>query len=383
MMSKFKTIFIFTCLDWYVLRLWFWPFLGILCLVGSVFVIQNLLVWLSVLMEHDASLDLALTLFLSLMPSVLVMIIPIAFFFALLRTVSSLQESSELDAMYAGGRSLLQVFRPIFMAGMLLSLLMLWITMQLAPLGKVTTYNTVAQLSSLKSEPSFAPQRFIQGIADITFYVEGENADGSYAQVMFADGRGSHGQLVMYVAKKARFSNSDTGITLLLEDGDQISGEKDSLRAVHFEQYTIQIPLDLEESYRNLSPDSDPSFMDAQTLYTTLQAEQVSSKNIAQWHNRLVTPLIVLLLFCFALPMSLQAKRSQRGGTFFMAIALMALLNQSQLIVYNNIKLAILPWWSLWVLLLSFAALAYWLLWQVNRYGNLSHLWQGFKRRVT
>jgi len=359
-----------------VLRLWLLPFLGILCLVAFIFIMQNLLIWLPVLMQHHASLDLAMHLFLGLLPNILIMVLPIAYFFALQRTVTTLQESSELDAMYAGGCSIVQIFRPVLVAGIILTLLMLWITMQLAPWGKVTTYNTVEQLSALKAEPSFAPKRFVQGIEGITFYVEGENPDGSYAQVMFADSRDDANQPVIYVAKKATFSNSDTGMLLLLEDGDQISGAKEKLRAIHFAQYSIHIPLDLEGSYRTLKPESDPSFMDGFALYDSLQQEPIKLKNQAQWHDRLLTPLMLLVLFCFAIALSMQVKRSQGGGRFFIAIALMGLINQTQLIVYNKVTLDVLPWWSLWCLLFSFGCVSLWLLWHANRYGNLQHLWQ-------
>ncbi|MDX8384318.1 MAG: LptF/LptG family permease [Ghiorsea sp.] len=356
-------------------KIWFFPFLGILCLVGLVFVIQNLLIWLPVLIEHGASLDLALTLFLSLMPNVLVMVVPIAYFFALQRTVAHLQDSSELDAMFAGGQSIMNIFRPVLLAGFVLTLLMLWITMQLAPAGKITSYNTAQQLSALKAEPNFAPKRFVLGIDDVTFYVEGKNADGSYAKVMFSDARVKNEPPTIYIAQKAWISNTDTGLSLALEHGDQLSGGEQQLRSTHFEHYNIAIPLDLKGSFRMINPESSPAFMSGAQLYHYNQEHQ-SDYHIAQWHNRLLTPLTVLILFCFAIPISLHAKRSHNAGSFFIAIALIAALNQSQLITFHKVEHAVLPWWSLWCLMLGFLTVGILVLRHVNRYGSISFAWK-------
>jgi len=359
------------CLDRYVFNIWFFPFIGILFLVGSVFVIQNLLIWLSVLIEHGASLDLAMTLFISLMPNVLVMVIPIAYFFALQRAVKALQSSSELDAMFAGGRSILNIFRSVLIAGLLLTLLMLWITMELAPAGKVATYNTAQRLSSLKSEPNFTPKQFISSIDGITFYADGRHSDGSYAKVIFADARDKSSPPTTYLANKALIANTDAGLSITLTNGDQLSGGQAQQRSTHFDHYTIVIPLDLQGSFRLISPESSPAFMSGGQLYDYLQQHE-SDAHLAQWHNRLLTPLTVLILFCLAIPISLHAKRAQGGGSFFVAILLIALLNQSQLIVFHKVEHAALPWWSLWLLMLGFLALGLLILRHVNRYGSLS-----------
>jgi len=67
-----------------------------------------------------------------MMPLDLTMTIPTAYFFALIKLILDLQANSELDAMYAGGRSIINILSPIFWVGVLLTLVMFWLTMELS-----------------------------------------------------------------------------------------------------------------------------------------------------------------------------------------------------------------------------------------------------------
>ena len=144
-----------TVLQRYVLRLWMIPFLTIFILVNALFLVQKVMIWLPELVEHEASLKLMVTLFVAMMPLDLTMTIPIAYFFALIKLILDLQANSELDAMYAGGRSIINILSPIFWVGVLLTLVMFWLTMELSPAGKVVTYNIASQLKSSNTTPSF------------------------------------------------------------------------------------------------------------------------------------------------------------------------------------------------------------------------------------
>ncbi len=355
-------------LNKYVLKSWALPFLGILALVTAIFMLQKVLFWLPRLIENDVPLGLSLQLFASLLPSILLMVVPISYFFALYRAVRSFQGNSELDAMYAGGLSLFQIFMPVLLAGVVLSAGLLALTMHIVPASKLQIHNTVEQLSSLRSVPSFVPQRF-SDIEGITFYFEGKNDDGSYAKVLIADAREDKSKPMIYVAKKATINQSDTGLLVQLFDGNQLGGQKDKLTLTHFKAYQIQVPI-LETGYRKLNAESDYLYMSLTKLYHAIQ-ESYNPEAIAEWQRRLIPPVTLLILFFMAIPLSLQGKR-QKGGSFIFALVLLAVMMQSQLILAKKIALAVFPWWSAWVLEGFYAMVAYFLFMQVNQYGSLS-----------
>ncbi|MDQ7002317.1 MAG: LptF/LptG family permease, partial [Ghiorsea sp.] len=179
----------FSTLNRYLFRLWWWPFIATLVIVQTIFIIQKISIWLPILVEHEAPLGLTTTLFVSMIPMDLVLTIPIAFFFASIKLILTLQGSSELDAMYAGGRSILNILAPVFWMGVLLTFVMFLLTLQLVPMGKVVSHNISAKLTALNAAPSFEPRRFIEDIGGLVFYFDGKNPDGSYAHFMLTDSR--------------------------------------------------------------------------------------------------------------------------------------------------------------------------------------------------
>jgi len=363
-------MFQLSCLSKYILRSWLTPFLGILLLVTAVFLLQKVLFWLPRLIENDVPLSLSLQLFASLIPSTLLLVIPVAYFFALYRLVKHLQSNSELDAFYAGGLSLFNIFRPVLIVGMLLSLLLLWMNMVTIPTSKMQMYNTVAQLSAMRALPSFVPQKF-SDVEGMTFYSEGQKNDGTYIKVVISDERDSRQTPVLYFANQATISISDVGLLIHLQDGNQLSGRKDKLNLTRFEEYLIQVPLVFEHGFTTMKAESDFAYMSAQELYQQVQIGD-HPRSISEWQKRWIPSISILVLFFLAIPLSLQAKRSSKGGSFVLALLVLAMVEQVQLVTHRKIGLDAFPWWSTWAIEAAYIMIALWLFFIVNKYGNLS-----------
>jgi lipopolysaccharide export system permease protein len=359
-------------LNRYILKAWGIPFLSIFILVNTIFLIRKITIWLPKLIEHDAPWDVTIMLFASMMPLDLTLTIPIAFFFALIKLVLDLQTSSELDAMYAGGRSIFNIFVPVLWAGVFLTLIMLALTMEISPAGKVLTYNTSAKLSSLKAAPTFEPKKFINEIEGLVFYFEGKNPDGSFAHFMLTDSRDSQSEPVIYFSNRAVISRIDSGLAVRLYAGSQLMGKEEHVRSISFDHYDIAIPLELEDRYYTVNANQNPSFMGTKALFDSLFTDKVSASYVAHWNFRLVLSLSVLLLFFFAIPLALRNKRSKQSGVFLISLIVMWLINQIELVLFKKIGASLLPWWSIWLALLFFTFIGLWMFYQVHRKGVFS-----------
>ncbi|MDQ7003730.1 MAG: LptF/LptG family permease [Ghiorsea sp.] len=363
-------MFPFSCLSKYIFKNWLIPFVGILLLVSTVFMLQKVLFWLPRLIENDVPLSLALQLFSHLIPTTLLLVIPVSYFFALYRLVKHLQNNSELDAFYAGGLSLFNIFRPVLLAGILLSLVLLWMNMVTIPASKMNMYNTIAQLSAIRALPNFVPQQF-SDVEGMTFYSEGQKSDGTYIKVLIADERDDSQNPILYFANQANISTSDIGLLIQLQDGHQLTGAKDKLNLTRFEAYRLQVPLVFEHGFTTMKPESDVAYMDAKRLYQHLQ-EDTHPRSLAEWQRRWIPSISIIILFFLAIPLSLQAKRSSKGGSFVLALLVLAMIEQIQLVTHRKIGLDILPWWSTWAIEVGYMVIALWLFFVVNKYGNLS-----------
>ena len=352
---------------------WFKPFMGMFLFISAIFLIQKLTIWLPKFLEHEAPMEWAVSLFLSLVPVESTLIIPIAYFFAVIKQVKELQTNSEIDAMYAGGQSILNIFAPMLWVAVALSAVMLWLTMVASPAGKVNTHNTAQKLATLKAEPTFQPKRFVDGSAEnIVFYFEGHNPDGSYAQIMLSDSRKVSKGTSVYLAERATINRTNTGLLITLFDGNVMSGEKETLRSTYFSNYQVEIPLKAQNNfYRQLTQEHSPLYMSGKVLFDSLLQEKVPMRNIAEWNYRSVSSLTVLLLFLFAVPISMQAKRSKHNGTYLIAIGIMLFIDQSQYFLFKKVEYGLLPWWSFWMLFVALAAVASWMFYTVNQRGSI------------
>ena len=362
-------MFKLSCLNRYVLQTWVFPFLALLILVTFIFLLKYILFWLPNLVENDVPLALSMKFFTSLLPNILLMTIPVAYFFALYRSVKTFQSNSELDALYAGRLSLFNIFSPILWVGVVLSLLLFWMNMQLVPVSKLQMSNTLDEIGALHAMPDFTPRRFTS-IDDLTFYSEGKNKDGSYAEVIISDASENKLSPNIYLAHEAVIHKTDEGLLIQLEKGNQFNGTSPRVNLTQFDTYQILVPFAFESSFRELNSESDFSFMKMQSLYQHLDTPDIKAR--AEWDSRWIPSISLVILFFIAIPLSLQAKRSQKGGSFLLAFFILALMEQSQLILYRKIGLGDAPWWSTWVLELIFVIVAVFLFAQVNKYGSLS-----------
>jgi lipopolysaccharide export LptBFGC system permease protein LptF len=68
----------------------------------------------------------------------------------------------------------------------------------------------------------------------------------------------------------------------------------------------------------------------------------------AEWHRRLIMPTTVLVLLLFALPLSLEPKRSGKAGAYLLGILLLLAIYNVQILLYQQVQGDNLPWWSMW-----------------------------------
>src|SRR4051812_38239744 len=120
-------------LDRYVLRNFFEPFF--LCFFGF------LAIWLifdlsdngpDFISEH-ASLRIVLQFYLTQLPAIVMIVLPVGLLLALLFSMSKMSRSNEIISMLTAGCSVVRVIFPLIIVGVLASLLLLALNYSLAP----------------------------------------------------------------------------------------------------------------------------------------------------------------------------------------------------------------------------------------------------------
>jgi len=332
-------------LDRYLLRLWVGPFLGGLLVVFVVVVLARALKLLSNFTGNIEACTLIGNLLVMTMPVFLLQIIPIAFFLALQNTVSSLQQSSELDALNASGLSYSRIFRVFFIVGAILWAALSYISMVLTPESQLEFNNILAKAYAMKGEAiGFSPQRFTGGLNGISVYVDGKDELGTYHGVILDDHR--QDASIIYTAKSAHFNKQGNFLRLELKNGVRMEGKGADQRILFFKQYRVSIPLPALNR-RSLHSADHVTMMTMPELWRSLLSNHAGAA--AEWNRRILLPTTVFVLLFFTLPFSLSQKRSGKATSFISGVILLLAVYNLQLVLYQQVNQGALVSWNMWL----------------------------------
>jgi lipopolysaccharide export system permease protein len=120
-------------IDRYVFKEWMVGFALTLGVIVGILILQNMYDSLPDLLETNASVGQIIFYYTLALPIYLPAILPIALLVSLLFSLGSLHRNNEITAMRAAGASLFRISRSLWLAGLLLSLLLLYLTAFVVP----------------------------------------------------------------------------------------------------------------------------------------------------------------------------------------------------------------------------------------------------------
>ena len=120
-------------IDRYVLKEWLIAFALTLGVIVGILILQNMYDSLPDLLVTDASFKQILFYYSLALPTYLPAILPIALLVSLLFSLGNLHRNNEIIAMRASGASLLRISRSLWLAGLLLPLLLVYLTSSVIP----------------------------------------------------------------------------------------------------------------------------------------------------------------------------------------------------------------------------------------------------------
>jgi len=345
-------------LDRYLLRLWLGPFAGGLILVLGVLLLGRTLKLLGTVSDSGQAWMLIAELLTLTMPYFLLLTVPMAFFLSMQNTIASLQQSSEMDVMRAAGLSYTRMFRSFFVLVVLLWVSLTYTSMVLLPEGQLGFNNILSKIYALKGVITFSPQRFTQGFDGVTVYVDGEDEQGVYHGVILEDHR--DGGSVIYTAQSARFdmiagaaatgvrgsSSVSNNLELNMSHGVRLEGQGADQRMLAFDRYNVAIPVS-DGNWQERHSTDHVTMMTPAELWQAVQDDGAGA--LAEWNRRMLLPTTVLILFFFALPLSLTQKRSGKAGSMIAGIALLLIIYNLQLLFHRQVNQGVFPGWSMWL----------------------------------
>lgn len=301
-------------LSLYVLRQLLGPVAMLTLLLTSVIWLVNILPLLDLVINKGQSATTFLYLILLVLPSLLLIILPIAFFFAVLTTLQRLQGDSELVVMASAGYSPRQLAVPVLAAAAIVMAVTYACALWLAPAGQRALGDKLLDIRADIAGALLNEGFFNTPAKGLTVFIRRMGNNGDIRGILVHDSRELQ-RPVTYIAERGVLAQTPVGTRLIMMDGTiEIGGKGGSqLQVLHFISDTINLDQfsgparitlrKIQERYLDelLWPPPDPGI-----------TPRIRNQYFAEAHNRLSQPLYCIAFAMIAMAAVLRGRR-QRG----------------------------------------------------------------------
>ena len=301
-------------LSWYVLGQIAGPVALLTLLLSCVILLTQSLRLLDLVINRGQSAPTFVYLTLLIVPGLLVIILPIAFFFGALFTLSRLNGDSELVVMASAGYSQRQLATPVFMAAAIVMALTWLCALWLMPLGQRALNAKVLDIradigAALLNEGEFNPPA-----PGLTVFIRQLGSDGQIRGILVHDSRDAK-RPVTYLAERGVLAQTPQGTRLIMLDGtvEQSAVGGQQLSVLKFQRDVFDLDQFAGPARANQRQTNERFLDELLNPKERALSERIRNVYFAEAHNRLSQPLYCLAFAMIALAAILRGKR-QRGS---------------------------------------------------------------------
>ena len=290
-------------LFFYIMRQITGPFLLFTLVLTLVVWMTQSLRMLDLVINRGQSAGIFLYLTTLILPSLLVIIAPIAFFGAALYALNKLNNDSELVVMWSAGISRFQLALPVIAAAGLVMALAYACGLYLMPLGQRTMKDKVFDIRADIGAAILREGAFTTPTEGLTVFIRELAPGGEIRGILVHDNRDPKRPLT-YLAESGVLAQTQEGARLIMQNGNIEQGEAGGARlsVLNFERYVF----DLDQyagPQRATDRDTSERYL-SELLYPPPEVASQSVRRgvyIAEGHNRLSSPLYCLAFALIAL----------------------------------------------------------------------------------
>lgn len=230
-------------LQWEILQ----PFFYVLAVVVFVLLLGQLFKIANLVISEGVHLWDVTRMVLAMIPQMLTMALPIAFFFAVLSGLGRLVGDGEVTALQAAGVSPYRLFLPVLQLAVICTLLTLLMSAWLAPLGMRQLRRATFDILKEKVTLALHAQTLSLAFPGMAIYLgEMDRQSGRVKSVFIADRRRrDHPQTITATAGRIVSEVQSSTLMLQLENGTihEYNPSDDSYQVTDFSQYRINFAL--------------------------------------------------------------------------------------------------------------------------------------------
>jgi lipopolysaccharide export system permease protein len=301
-------------LSWYMLGQLLGPVALLTLLMTCVILLTQSLKLLDLVINRGQSAPTFVYLTVLILPGLLVIIVPIAFFFGTLFTLSRLNGDSELVVMASAGYSQRQLAVPVFAAALFVMLITWACALWLMPAGQRALNAKVLDIRADIGAALLNEGEFNVPTPGLTVFIRLLGNDGQIRGIMVHDSRDAT-RPVTYLAERGQLAQTPLGTRLIMLDGtvEQSAQNGQQLSVLKFRRDVFDLDQFGGPARVNQRQTNERSLNELLHPKDANLPASIRTAYLAEANNRLSQPLYCLAFAMIALAAVLRGRR-QRGA---------------------------------------------------------------------
>jgi lipopolysaccharide export system permease protein len=260
-----------------------------------------------------------------ILPSLLVIILPIAFFAGTLYALNKLSSDSELVVMWASGYSLRQLAGPVFIAAAIVMAATYLCALYLMPAGQRAVNEKVFSIRADIGAALLNQGEFNTPAKGLTVFIRELDSDGSIHGVLVHDNR-NRARPITYLAVSGQLAQTSEGARLIMRDGtiEQSAKGGAQLSVLKFETYAFDLDQFANQT-RGAGRDTNELYL-SELFWPKRPSlpDKLRRSYLAEAHNRLTAPLYCITFALIALLAVTRGRRTRGANALRLTMASLA-----------------------------------------------------------
>lgn len=282
-----------------------------LSLTSIVWLLQALR-FVDYIVNRGVSIGTFLQLTSMLLPSLLVMILPVATLAGTLFVYARLMQDSELVVLLSAGLSRVQLAKPLLLLGGGIVTFLMVLSIYLLPKAYGDFKDMQTFLRDNYASLLLQEEVFNSPVEGLTVYVQERNKDGVLKGILVHDNR-NRAQPTTMMAKRATITQTPAGPRFILEQGNRQEMKDGRLTLLYFARYPLDITFYTEKATERPRRPNEMGIAELFDSDKTELSTEDRNRRFAEMHHRLTWPFMALGLVVLGLGVLLRGEFNRRG----------------------------------------------------------------------
>jgi lipopolysaccharide export system permease protein len=305
--------------------------------------------FVSYITENGIEVSKFINLFLLILPWLLMIIIPISLFVGTLINFNRLKNNNEITILKNSGLTKLQICQPIIFLAIICSLICYFIAFFLMPYANRILKESRMAINENYTNIAFKSQTF-ESFKDLTIYSKKRDEKNNLFEIFLHDRRSSEYGLTITASKgKIVIRNKSAFLEMELGTVQKFNYKDRNSEIMKFDNYLFNLSESTKVNHNNKLKANEYYFHELLNPPDNL-TETEYKKIKSEIHERLIDPLLSLVLVLIALSLILKGEFKRNGNANYIIYSILTASTYFMLNIlsYSFIKyssnLAILPY---------------------------------------